>query len=322
MTSRDRFVRDLLGAAAPLAWLALALVPFWLAWDRLPEPMATHWSLSGAPDDALSRVAATIVVAVLAGGPAATAFAMSRRVPRRRGELAPGLAIAAFIGCIGAATAIVLVACNLDVPTWRDARPLPVTWLLAMLGVPALAAVGVRRLARRLESLPDAPAVRTSVGLGATERAAWSGSASNPWFAVFAIGQVVSGLAALLLVPPALPVTLVFTGIILGLFAVVRVRVDGGGVLVSYGPFGFPRQCVPLTRIRGARAIDVAPPRHCGWGYRGSLVLSRRASIVIRRGDGVELDCGEKGTLVITVDDAETAAGLVNDLVDRQSRAS
>jgi Protein of unknown function (DUF1648) len=319
MTSRDRIARELLGVAAPLLWLGLVLVPFWLAWDRLPEPIATHWSLSGEPNDSQPRAAALAIMAALAGVPAIVAFAITRRVPRRRGELALGLGIAAYMGCIAVACAIPMVVCNLDAPSWREARPLSLGWLAAMLGVPALVAVAVGRLARRLESVPDrAPAPRASVGLGATERALWSGSASNPWFAVIAVGQVAGGLAGLLLLPPLVPAIVVVTGLVVALFAVVRVRVDGGGVLVRYGPLGVPRQRVPLARIRGAKTIDVVPLRHGGWGYRGSLIAFRRAAIVVRGGDGIELDCGDRGSLVITVDDAATAAGLVNDLVDRQ----
>jgi Protein of unknown function (DUF1648) len=319
MTSRDRIVREGLGVVAPLVWLGLVLVPFYLAWDRLPEPMATHWALSGEPNDSQPRVAALLVMAALAGVPAIVAFAITRRVPRRRGELVLGLGIAAYMGCMGAACAIPTIVCNLDAASWREARPLALGWLAAMIGVPALVAVAVGRLARRLESLPDnAPAGRPSVGLGATERALWSGTASNPWFAVMAVGQVVGGLAALLLLPPLVPAIVVVTGLVVGLFAVVRVRVDGGGVLVAYGPLGFPRQRVPLARIRGARTIDVVPLRHGGWGYRGSLIAFRRAAIVVRGGAGIELDCGDRGHLVITVDDAATAAGLVNDLVDRR----
>jgi hypothetical protein len=88
---------------------------------------------------------------------------------------------------------------------------------------------------------------------------------------------------------------------------------------VAYGPLGLPRQRVPLSRIRGARAIHVTPLRHGGWGYRGSLLVFGRAAIVVRGGDGIRVDC-DRGRLVITIDDADTAAGLLNDLVDRDRR--
>jgi hypothetical protein len=317
MTSRDRFIRDLVGAVVPLLWLALAVGPFLAAWHRLPDPMAAHWSGSGAPDGEMSRAGALALVAAMAGLPAIAALAMSRRAPRRRGELAPRLALAAFVGAFGAAIALVLVALNLDAPTWRDARPLPLGWLVAASAVPLAVAAAVSRAARRLESLPDAaPVRRASVGLGATERAVWTGSAGNPWFAAVGLGLVVSGLASLPLAGAPLPTTFIAAGLALGVFSLVRLRVDGSGLTVAYGPLGLPRQRVPLSRIRGARAIDVTPLRHGGWGYRGSLLVFGRAAIVVRRGAGIQVDC-DRGSLVITIDDAETAAGLVNDLVDR-----
>jgi hypothetical protein len=54
---------------------------------------------------------------------------------------------------------------------------------------------------------------------------------------------------------------------------------------------------------------------HGGWGYRGSLKLFGRAAVVLRGGEGLQLDLADDKVLTITVDNAEEGAGLLNDLV-------
>ncbi|HYU15004.1 MAG TPA: hypothetical protein VEL05_03005, partial [Candidatus Acidoferrum sp.] len=305
---------------APLLWLTATLEPMLWAWDRLPEPMASHWGLWGPPDGCLPRAQVLAIELVMAGLSALAAFVVTRRAPARRWQIAPPLALATFAGLIAVGMSFLLVAVNLDAPSWKDAGPLPVPWLAASLGGPALVAALVSRAAARLETVAEPPAVRASVGLGATERAVWTGSAGNPWFATIGLALVCAGLVALPLAFAPVAATLLFTGCVFGTLSVVHVRADESGLLLSYGPLRFPRQRVRLARIRAARAIDVVPLRHGGWGYRGSLAIFRRAAVVIRRGPGIELDLG-RGLLVITVDDADTAAGLLNDLVDRRRAA-
>jgi hypothetical protein len=78
-------------------------------------------------------------------------------------------------------------------------------------------------------------------------------------------------------------------------------------------------QLVPLERIDGAHAIDLDALAHGGWGYRGGLHLFGKASVVVRSGPAVQLDLRGGKRLFITVDDATTAARLLNGLLGRQS---
>lgn len=86
---------------------------------------------------------------------------------------------------------------------------------------------------------------------------------------------------------------------------------------VRWGPTGLLRTTVPLRDIVRAEAIDVSPMEWGGWGYRGSQWLLGRAAIVMRAGPGLRLDLRSGRVLAVTVDDAGTAAGLLNDLVAR-----
>ncbi len=101
----------------------------------------------------------------------------------------------------------------------------------------------------------------------------------------------------------------------LELFARVRVSVDGRELCIRYGYVGWLRQRIALARIGAARSFRLEPMEHGGWGYRGSLRLFGRAAVVVRGGPalGLELDAGRR--LSITVDDAESAARLINALI-------
>jgi hypothetical protein len=321
MTASARALRDALGIAAPVLWQGLALAPMLWMWDRLPEPMAVHWAVSGEPDGAMSRAAALAFFGVMTGVAGLIAFGVTR-APAPHRAIGPGLALTTFVGLFGAIIECVVVRLNLDAASWREARALPWTWLAFSLVAAAGAAAVTSRLAARLETAATAGDAATlpSIGLAATERAVWSGSAGNPWIATLALGLAGAGSAAFLLTREPAAVLTVATGCLLGLFAVVRVRVDERGLTVAYGPLGFPRQRMPLARIRSARVVRVVPVRQGGWGYRGSMLIFRRASIIVRAGPGIELDCGARGQLIITVDDGDVGAGLINDLVAR-SRA-
>ena len=319
MTPRDR-VRLLLGGIAPALWTAAAIAPFlWLA-DRLPDPMASHWPLWGPPDGSLPRVVVLAMHLAMALGPALAAFGATWRAPAALDIAAPVIATATGVGVLGAGLAAITIRANLDAPHWRDAAPLSLAGLAAALCAAAAAAFAAHRLGRRLERPASARGAvgRASIGLGRGERASWTGGATNP-------GALALGRVCLVASFAALPLGLVLAaatfavGLALLLFATARVRVDRAGMSIALGPLGLPRIRVLLARIREARPVDVTPLRRGGWGYRGSMGLVGRAAVIIRRGRGLEVQRTDGATLVVTVDDADTAAGLLNDLVDRDA---
>jgi hypothetical protein len=48
----------------------------------------------------------------------------------------------------------------------------------------------------------------------------------------------------------------------------VRLMVDRRGLLVGFGPWGWPRLTVPLREIEYAVVSTVRPSEWGGWGYR------------------------------------------------------
>jgi hypothetical protein len=101
--------------------------------------------------------------------------------------------------------------------------------------------------------------------------------------------------------------------------ATAVVCVDQRGLWVHWGTFGLWRTGVPLSDVVRAEAIDIHPLQWGGWGYRGSLKVMGRAAVVLRKGPGMRLELRGDRVLAVTVDDAGTAAGLLNDLVARQA---
>ena len=132
---------------ATIAVIALLMVGIPLAfWGRLPDPAATHFGPGGAPDGNLSKI-----VWILG-----TVFFLWMTwviylVTRSKAPLtwrAP-----AVFGAIGAliVAQLSIVWANLDVTTWRDARPVDVPLVL---GAFALAYLACGALAFLLERGP------------------------------------------------------------------------------------------------------------------------------------------------------------------------
>ena len=307
--------RDVLGIFIPIAWLIAAVAAFLWGWHRLPEPMASHWNATGSPNGALPRIS---LFAISAGVPllaAIGAFVVTRRAPGPAGSIAPALASTTFIGVLVAGLGVLSVALNLDAPEWRAAREMSFLALAATIVAAGAGSALVSRAARTLE-LPSLRRAAPSVGLAATERALWISCARNRWLALLAIASAGIGFAVLAMGAAWHAITPFAVAVLMALFAHLRVRVDASGVSIGFGAWGLPRMSIALARIRRADAIHLS---RFSWGYRGSIRLAGRAAIIVRRGEALRLELVDGGILSITVDDAETAAGLINDLVARKS---
>jgi hypothetical protein len=107
----------------------------------------------------------------------------------------------------------------------------------------------------------------------------------------------------------ALLLTIAVVGLLL---AQVRLTAGPGGAVVALGPLGIPYVRIPLDEVASAAVEEVTPLAYGGWGYR---VRPGVRAFVIRAGQGVRLRRTGKPDLVITVDDAERGAGVVNALI-------
>ena len=107
--------------------------------------------------------------------------------------------------------------------------------------------------------------------------------------------------------------------VVLELFAKLRVDIDDQGLCIRYGYLGWLRQRVPLERVVAARAFQLEPMQHGGWGYRGNVRWSGRAAIVVRGGPALGLTLQGDRQLAITVDDADAAARFINRRLARRT---
>lgn len=98
------------------------------------------------------------------------------------------------------------------------------------------------------------------------------------------------------------------------------VRVDSRGVRIR-SVLGFPSISVPLGNIVSANVVEVSAfSDYGGWGIRWNL--GGRIGIILRSGQALEVHRRKGLVVVITVDDATSAAALVNGLVQRQAALS
>ncbi|RKN38366.1 DUF1648 domain-containing protein [Streptomyces hoynatensis] len=297
--------------AAPFG-LALLSYGLWCArlHDRLPDPVATHFATGGGADGYLGRQAALWGGAAFLCGAGVLFCALAVRYPQRW-SIALGGGLAALLGYLFSLT----LSANADVTDASEAALY--LWQLAMVLPIALLVGLICWLLAGPDEAPQAereaaPALR----LGPGESAVWSQAIASP------VLWVVAGLLAalglvLVAVPSARPVgvLMLLTAVLNGLFASLRVTVDGRGLMIASPLLPRPRLRVPMRRIEGAASREVRPlAEFGGYGYR---VRPGKSGVVVRSGEALSARLRGGKEFVVTVDDAGTAAALLNGLLQR-----
>ncbi|HEY7071906.1 MAG TPA: DUF1648 domain-containing protein [Acidimicrobiales bacterium] len=322
------------GLLLPAAIVLVATVPWLVAWSDLPDPVATHWGLTGDPDGHTSPALALalVVVPAVAAALVLAAVATHVRGSRAKGPVPAGPALAgAFAAGLGALFAVLslgVVVANAGAASWQDAE-LPLVWALASVvaliaaGWGAAIALGPIRL-----GAPDAPDALAGTGPQAAglalrpgERAGWVGTGHARWPLAIAAALAVAAIVAAVLTALWVAAICALAGLSILLLGEVHVTAGVQGVRVS-SPVGWPRVTLPLEEIESARAIELRPVDWGGWGYRGSLHLAGRAAWVLRRGEALELRLTDSRAFAVTVDGAADAAAVVNALLARSTQPS
>lgn len=292
--------------------------------DRLPDPLATHWGLSGRADgaspywlDALVMVLLWLVIAGLPLYRLIRGDALRRRHDRRW-----MCAVLAGGGVFVLALQTMTILANLDRTDWRDAAPVGPGTLLAVFGVSALAgAIGWALARPGPDEEPPASGRRPPRPLRTLrsgERAVWVSSATAGWAVTAGSGLLL--LAVLLgVLPPLETEHRIVLAVTTGVSAVaalalsgVRVQVNARGLAVAFGPLRWPVRRIPLDRIDRAFVDKRWPADVGGWGYR---VRPGSSTVMIRGGECLVVRYGSGRELAISVDDAERGAALLNSLV-------
>ncbi len=287
----------------PTAILTAVVLPLVLAWSGVPEPMAVHWGLDGGPNGSLPRL---VDLAVMVGIFGAAWWAVTGAIGAAPHEAPSYTAGLYFIGGLLVAVQWVTVAANDGAVEWTAASA------VSGLGIVIIVIAGIGGgvagwlLAERV-SAPD-PQVRPVLPLANPQGAVWSSQGRGPVLTVTGVGLIIAGLFFWGWT------TVAFAVIGLGVlaFAQVRATVSGRGVVVSMGWFGIPSWTVPITNITAAQVERISPMAYGGWGYR---IRPGVRAVIVRGGDSLRLERSGRADLLLTVDDPETGAGLINALV-------
>lgn len=308
----------LLALAVPVA-VQVATAAVALSWrDRLPDPVATHWGTDG-PDGFASVTFSVLTIGGVGLGLALLFWAIGHfwgQVASTR-RLAAGVGVGMSVFLAGVQLLTLAPQRGLDDATQSGdigtamglsfAAALVigalVAWLLVPGDVERAATAPVPASAERLP-LPDG------------ERAAWIRQTSGgPSLWVFAAAT--SGLAAAAILTAqwwmlSIPAILGALGVMMFVW---NVRVDAHGLDVR-SAVGWPRLHVPATSVEGASARPVRPLKEFG-GYGWRTAAGGAIGIILRGGEGLEVVHSGGKRLVVTIDDAATAAALLNTMADR-----
>jgi hypothetical protein len=288
----------------------------------LPDPVASHWAPDGTVNGFSSLDA---VVGVMLGGGlllvlgfgAITLWfgqsALTRRV---------GAAAAIWSALFFATLTLGSLNAQRGLTDARDAGDIGGVLVLAVVGsLVAAVIVGVSvpgDVHQPTTELVDRSAPRAALAVG--ERASWTGATASS--AVTLLGLAAIALVLSLVVLTRVWGLLIVVVLLFGLLAAMAsavVRVDDGGVTIRSG-LGWPRTRVPLDEIVRADVTEVRPLRDFGgWGWR--VGRGGRVGIALRRGESLLIERTGGRSIVVTVDGAAVAAGVVNALADRARSA-
>jgi hypothetical protein len=320
-----RFVTVALAIPAVLTVTALVFHGMWLS--DLPDPVATHWGPGGAPDGFGSAWTYLAITAGLGLGLpaiiAVTTLPMLRRGARGgtfRFMAAFALGLSTFIVALNTSS----VAVQRGLSNAADA-PSIVPWMLAALGIGVAAGLaGWFLQPRQRAEIPQWEA-SARMELAPGERVVWMRTATIArWGVLLLVGVgvgvgtgaiaawVTGALAAAWILAGSLAV-LVFAAAVATVF---HIRIDDDG-LTAVAALGFPRVRVPLEDVAD---VGVAPvngfAEFGGYGFRSRPGAT---GVVLRNGEALRVTRTNGHMVVVTVDDARTAAAALTALAARAS---
>ncbi|CAM5594826.1 hypothetical protein GCM10010329_49060 [Streptomyces spiroverticillatus] len=322
---------------ARLRLTALTVAPFFLALavyvttfavlhDDLPDPLATHYDTSGAPNGYVGRSTVLFVGTGLLFllGTVWTWCSVGRAAPTGRIGVwampAGGWGVAAFLGTVLTS----MLHANAG-PGDGSAARFPGWYLAVALGAAAVAAV-LGALATRaiVGSVPPGRVPETPPGgtpdridLAANEVASWARGLA-PWTMVLAgLLTLAGGVLAWVVTDWRVFAPLFLLGLAALLLASAYVTVDRRGLTVAPALLPWPAIRIPLSGITEVSSRRISPTTDFGgWGYR---VRAHRTGLVTRSGDALVVRRRSGREFVVTVDDAATGAALLATLLDRRA---
>ena len=312
-----KFVRRVILTVAPPLLVLGATGPIYASLaHRLPERLATHFGPGGAADGFTTPdhfVSSSSLVLGVLSALLVVFVVLTRTNPRGQRFLVAGsFVLSAMMGLMYGMVAL----SNLDVTDPTSARApgwlLPLTLLVAAAaGTMGYLLAGHVPNPERTEPVPhDVP----RIALAEEERASWSQAVVTRSTLLAGVVVVVFGVAQTVAFGwESVFVTL--PGLILIAASSIRVIVDARGLTLRPSLIPWPRKRIPLSEIMVVHVQDINPRKDFGgWGYRSKGTAS---GLVVRTGEAIVVELTDNGTFVVTVDDAHTAAALLNTLAER-----
>ncbi|MFD1713969.1 DUF1648 domain-containing protein [Amnibacterium flavum] len=313
---RSRLV--VLGALPPVL-LVLGALAVVIAWTpSLPAEVAQHWNAAGRADGygpawAPALVGAAVVLIVAAGAVASGWSPID--AARSRGArvlLASAWGVSGLLSILQLGTLAPQLGGGVDA-----VQTLPVGALIGgFVGGLLLAVIGWFAAPRGLEQVQAGADGDTvpAVSLAPGQRAVWAGSTHAPLWLIVALTAAVVGMLVFALAVAAsgdaTAFALLLPGVVLAAALSTlfwRVRIDSRGVLVR-SFLGAPRYWIPLSELDDVKVLPVSPVGDFGgWGLRFG---PRRTGVVLHTGPGLQFERTTGRALVVTIDDAERAAGV------------
>ncbi|WP_280424069.1 hypothetical protein [Nocardia carnea] len=320
MTRTNPLRLCILAGLPPILFAVPNLVLLAAAADDLPDPLATHFSADGA-DGFTGRVATMGIAAALALGFGALFAAMlvaanRKGAPERRPDttLDPNRLLVSSAWGVGALLGVLLFAstrANLGLTDPAQAT-LP-GWMFPVAAVVALLSGALGWLIAPSSPVAESsPAPAAPLAIGRTERVSWSRRTVSPWMLLAGVSSVVIGVAVGFAVHPGVGAVAVLAGVFAGQLALVRVVVDRRGLTVGTGLLGWPRWRLAPGEITEVTAADISPAHYGGYGIR---LTSAATAVVLRGGPGIVVTRRSGRQFAVSVDDAETGAGVLAGVV-------
>ena len=302
--------------------LAVLTVAPVLVVDDLPDRLATRWDAGGTPTSSSSAGLLVGVVGVVVGLSAAAlvAVAISRR-PRSPQQLPLIAGSAAVVGAVCALPIAMILVANRGADDWREVAG-PAGWqIVAVVGGSLVLGALAAWAASSFPVVDDRPEPTPPLAAPTGAQVAWSRRLSVGWAMAASLATVAAGVVTAATGQLGLGLVVAVVGAATSVLSRIQVFADRRGVTVTYGWWTWPRTRIPLDRIESAAAIEVLPSEWGGWGYRGSVRLFRQAAVVLRKGEGLRVDLNDGRRFVVTIDDAATAAAVLNRELVRVGRS-
>lgn len=317
MPITSKTARALFAGAPHLLAAAPAVVMMMLWWDRLPDSLATRFGSDGAVSDQMSRtglLVSMLVLSIMLAVVFGILFGLSSERHSTRG-MSPRWFAAVSWATAGllAPLLLTLVLVNVDV-TDPNAAEMPINTLLYGLGAAALAgAIGF--FLAPADPVTDPAIEPRQMEFGPTEQVSWKKNISTPWLALFGTALLALGVFIGWTADWVAGLVTAGSGIVVCLFMNFAMTVDRNGLTVSLAALSFLRIRIPLYDIAKVEVEETTPAQFAGLGYR---IVPGGSGVILRQGPTLIITRASGRWFAVTVDDAETAAGVLNGLLARK----